>query len=131
MTNMIPKQEVTRASHGEFFGAYKTYNEIDLMGLRSINNLLEARKRSTMFDIECLVSIYMGESVFSIEEHDTLYLMIEQRLKEEKLDPDEELEVEHQLSKRMFQVLMTPQPRLLSKQSDQDSAETEVKTEAL
>ena len=73
MNNVIPKLEDTRASHGEFFGAYKTYNEIDLMGLRSINNLLEARKRSTMFDIECLVSIYMGESVFSIQEYDSLY----------------------------------------------------------
>ena len=85
------------------------------MGLRSINNLLEARKRSSSFDIECLVSIYMGESIFSIQEHDSLYQMIIQRLREEDLDPEEELEVEHQLSKRIFQVLMTPQPRLLLK----------------
>ena len=99
---MIPKSEDTKASHGEFFGAYKTYSEIDLMGLRSINNLLEARKKSATFDIECLVSIYMGESVFSIHEHDSLYQMIAERLKEEDLDPEEELEVEHQLSKRMF-----------------------------
>lgn len=99
------------------------------MGLRSINNLLEARKKSATFDIECLVSIYMGESVFSIHEHDSLYQMIVERLKEEDLDPEEELEVEHQLSKRMFQVLMTPQPQLLSKKSEEDSVETEAKQE--
>ena len=57
------------------------------MALRSIKDLLDARKKAHSFDTECLLSMYVGESVFSIQEDDNLYQMIEQRLKEEDLDP--------------------------------------------
>ena len=52
----------------KFYGAYNTYNEMDLMELKLIRDSIEERHKIQDFDIQCCLSMYRNKSVFAMME---------------------------------------------------------------
>ena len=85
--------------------------------------------------MNCMLSIYLGESVFTIQENLTLLSLFENRLNETDLSPErdeEEREIECQELRRLFLVLMSVVPKLINKNKidfldEDDPKETKAK----
>ena len=56
-----------------FLGAYKTYSESDIMSLRRVKSELEVRKPVASLDFQCLLSTYLGQTAFSMQEQSILF----------------------------------------------------------
>ena len=71
-----------------FYGAYKTHNEVDLMQLKRIRDCIEDKKQIVDFDLQCVLSMYRGKSIFSIEESFNLYNILEKQITDTDFEPD-------------------------------------------
>ena len=81
----------------KYFGAYNTHNEIDLVQLKRIAQATEDKKPLVDFDIECLLSMYKGKSIFSMQEEPNLYGQIETVFLAKDFEPDIDDEDEHEM----------------------------------
>ena len=84
----------------KYFGAYKTHNEIDLAQLKRIAQATEDKKPLVDFDIECLLSMYKGKSIFSMQEEGNLYVQIETVFLAKEFEPEINDEDENEMENR-------------------------------
>ena len=104
-----------------FYGSYRTHNEVDLMQLKKICHCIEDRIKIEGFDLQCVLSMYKGKSIFSMQESFTLYNVLEKQIMDYDFEPDHDdgdNEIESNQLRRLFQVLMIPQPTIIDKLED-------------
>ena len=115
-----------------FLGGYKTYSESDIMSLKRVKEELELRRPLANLDLQCLLSTYLGQTAFSMQEQNILFQTIENVLKNADIEPDldqDEHEIESHIFRRLFQILMTPIPILMHKKADNQKLETDEMTQ--
>ena len=67
------------------------------MQLKRLAQATEDKKPSVDFDIECLLSMYKGKSVFSMQEDPNLYGLIETQFVATEFEPEVNDEDEHEM----------------------------------
>ena len=110
----------------KFYGGFRTHNEVDLMNLKRICQCIEDRIKIESFDLQCILSMYKGKSIFSMQESFTLYNVLEKQIMDYDFEPDHDdgdNEIESNKLRRLFQVLMIPQPMIIDKLKDEKKDE--------
>jgi DNA-binding transcriptional MerR regulator len=107
-----------------FFGGYRTYCEADYEELARINSMLEDDKESKIIDENAILSLYQGKSVFTMVESMDLNSLLADCLSQCQFNVENKIscdEIEANLFKRLYQILMTNQTVINRKSRDEAS----------